>query len=96
MRSEKIVLPVSLSVATAASRSIANFRAGGAVQFGGTFSATVDVEVTLNGGVDWALAGTVTGPGAVIIDVHADEVRTKTTAYTSGTFTATYDGTVEA
>lgn len=91
MRPEFYAIAVPASVATGASfpaRDIDNKF----VQIGGTFVATIDVEVTLNGGADWVTVATVSGSAIVQVLPVVSGIRCKTTAYTSGTPTATLSG----
>ncbi|MEE9395181.1 MAG: hypothetical protein V3W41_22040 [Planctomycetota bacterium] len=86
MSSESVTVPVPVSVATGAAAVVTNLREK-AVQLSGTFSATITIEVSLDGTNFSALTGAVdlTAPAVVAIPFLAVSVRADTTVYASGT-----------
>jgi hypothetical protein len=83
---ESVSLPVPLSVATGADQSVAGLREK-AVQVTGTFSATLSIEISLDGTNFAPIAATtdLTAPALISIPFLAQAMRVDTTVYASGT-----------
>ena len=60
---------------------------------GGAFTGSLTIEVSLNGGVDFAQTGAaITAPGIVVVPEPATHVRVVTGSLSAGTPTATIAG----
>lgn len=85
MSAEVVTIPVPASVAIGAAQSVAGLREK-AVQLSGTFSATISIEVSLNGTDFEPITETtdLTAPAVIPLPFLAQSVRANTTVYASG------------
>lgn len=85
------------AVDTTAALSVAHLEEA-AVLIGGTFTATVSLEVSFDGGATWVPHPDATGltaPKVVPLGMRAQQVRLNCTNYTSGTILGRLSGSDE-
>lgn len=92
MRNERFTLETMASVATGTAQRFDDYLYG-AVHIKGTFVASVDIEISLDGTNYVKYGSSITTPTLVALPNHAIySVRTRTTAFTSGTPSAVLAG----
>jgi hypothetical protein len=82
-----VVVPTSVAVGATVTIGGAQDHLG--VTLGGTFVATVAIEVSMDG-ANWAPVASLTAPGTVNIPFAVRAIRANTTAFTNGTPVARY------
>ena len=90
-RPEKIRMEVLASVGVGQTENVFRFR-DKYVQVHGTFSATLQLEASIDGSTYFAVGPAVSAPGVVPFPETAECARIRTTAFTSGTPEATLAG----
>lgn len=83
MRQRNYALEAKTSVAVGASKTVQDLREK-YVHISGTFVATMNIEVSLDGGVNFISVATVSAVGLTAIPHPATHMRINTTAFTSG------------
>jgi hypothetical protein len=79
----QIIIEVKTSVAVGADQNVADLVDKWA-QISGTFTATIDIEGSLDG-TNWITLMTISSAALLNIPQSLSHIRTNTTAYTSGT-----------
>lgn len=87
-RPEKIRMEVLASVGVGRTENVFRFR-DKYVHVHGTFSATVQLEASIDGSIYFTVGAALSAPGVVPFPETAEFARVRTTAFTSGTPEAT-------
>ena len=82
-RPEKVHLEVKQAVDVGRAENVFRFR-DKAVQFHGSFVATLQLEASIDGSEYFAVGAPKSAPGVVLVPETVEFLRVRTTAYTSG------------
>jgi hypothetical protein len=91
MKTELKALTVPASVAAGAPKEVAGY-VEKTIQIMGTFVATLDVEISLDGARYQAVHSGITAPGFYTVPHACKKLRIRTTAFTSGVPEAWFGG----
>lgn len=90
-RPEKIQMEVLAAIGAGRADNVFRFR-DKFVQVHGTFSATLQLEASIDGSAYFSVGAALSSPGVVAFPETAEFARIRTTAFTSGTPMATLAG----